>query len=119
NPGKYHFVPGTAYSEGLHMRRAHFHGMIHQGIVIRSLIHAETMSLGDLASAPYRLQAGVDAPVRCACAGSDRDLAGLLFPSMDSQKHAGAIEETVSLIQVGAPHRQVPGINAISQGEAL
>ncbi|AFK61479.1 hypothetical protein TKWG_04790 [Advenella kashmirensis WT001] len=48
----------------------------------------------------------------------DGHQAWLLFATVHFQKNAGAIEKTVGLIQMGAAHRQIPGVYPIIEREA-
>ncbi|MNJ78626.1 hypothetical protein D3C77_764260 [compost metagenome] len=79
--------------------------MIDQRVVVGRLIQAEAVAPRRAALAGGFGQAGVDLPAVDAARGRQVHQAGQVILPMHTQKHAGAVEETVGFVQVRAAHR--------------
>ncbi|KAG1257744.1 hypothetical protein G6F65_015801 [Rhizopus arrhizus] len=111
--GKHQFVFRAVGRERRHMRRAHFHGMVDQRVVIRRQVQAEAVAAGGALVAAGFGQAGVDLPAVQAARRRQVHQAGQVVLAMHAQEHAGAVEEAVAFVQMRAAHRQVPRVDHV------
>ncbi|MOA14474.1 hypothetical protein D3C78_1345770 [compost metagenome] len=95
------------------MRRAHFHGVVDQRVVVRRQVQAEPVAAGGaLVAAGFR-QAGVDLPAVQPARRRQVQQAGQVVLAMHAQEHAGAVEEAMAVVQMRAANRQVPGVDLV------
>ena len=111
--GEHQFVQGAVRGEADDLRRAHLHRIVDQRVVVRRPIQAETVSPRRALHAAGFGQRGVDLPVFQPGRGDEIEQAGFVFLPLDAQEHAGAVEESMRLVQVRAAHGQVPGIDGV------
>ncbi len=116
--GDGHRVGHAAGVELAQGEAAHLHGVVDQLVVVLGPVQAEAVALGGALLASGFRQAGGNAPagVFQALGWEDVHPMGLAFVAVGGQKDAGAVEEAVGLVEVGAAHREIPGVNGVAQG---
>ncbi len=108
---EHHVVGHAAGFEAGMVEMAHLHRMIDQGVVIVGAETAETqLRAADPVEPGGQFPGGVGGAVR----GFDVHLAGLVLEPHGGEKQAASVEIAVGGVQVGAAHRQVPGVHLIA-----
>ncbi len=93
--------------------------MVDQLVVVRRAIHAKAVGARAAADPARQRQRGRHLPVTVAGAlrSLDVDETGAVGTPLDGQEDAGAVEETVGLVEMRGAHRQIPGINLVMQAQ--
>ena len=92
----------------------HLHRMIDEFGVIRRRVAAET--LGRRVD-PRQAGSHSPVPITLPLGTTYRHFVGNVFLSMYLDEHTGTVEKTVGRVQMGGPHRQIPGVNLIAQNQ--
>ena len=111
--GERNIVRDTARTERDKGEVAHFDRMIDQFVVIGRAIESEAVTARSTGQSTCGWQRRGDPPraETIARGRAQVDQAWRRFLPDDAQKETGAIEEAVRLVEVRAPHRQVPGVD--------
>ena len=98
---------------------AHFDRVVDQFVIIGGAVQAERVLGGGARFAVGRRQRRGDAPVAVSATRRrlDIDEARRLFLTNDAQEDAGAVEEGVRFVEVGAAYRKIPGMDFAGDGE--
>ena len=112
-PGHDHFMADTARLEVRPGKGADLDRVVDQFVVVRRLVEPESVPLGGARPAPGLGQRRRHTPVLGTAPGRCHqfDQAGAALVAMRAQKHTGAIEEGMTVIEVRGPHRQVPRVD--------
>src|SRR5690606_35037228 len=88
-------------------------GMSDEGVVVGRGVQPEAVPLGRRRAPVRQRQAGVDLPVACVRGRMQVKQAGRSLVARGRKKDAGAVEEGVGFVQMGASYGKVPGIDDI------